>query len=88
MTPNIEIEIEELILHGFAPGDRVSIGEAVQRELTRLLAEQGLASMNQNIEIARVNGGVFDVRAGSKSEKIGAEIAQSIFQGLSPTHGR
>ncbi len=88
MTPNIEIEIGELILHGFAPGDRVSIGEAVQQELTRLLAEQGLASMNQNIEIARVNGGAFDVRPGAKSETIGTQIAQSVFQGLNPTHGR
>ncbi len=88
MTPNIEIEIGELVLHGFAPGDRVSIGEAVQRELTRLLAERGLASMNQSVEIVRVNGGTFDVRPGSKSQAVGAQIAQSIFQGLSPTHGR
>ncbi len=88
MTPNIEIEIGELVLHGFAPGDCKSIGEAVQRELTRLLAERGLASMNRTIEIARVNGGTFDVRSSSKATTVGAQIAQSIFQGLSPTHGR
>ena len=88
MTPNIEIEIGEVVLHGFAPSDRASIGAAVQQELTRLLAEQGLASMNRSIEIARVNGGTFNVRPGSKSETIGAQIAQSVFQGLNPTHGR
>ncbi len=83
MTPNIEIEIEELVLHGFAPGDRATIGEAVQRELTRLLAEQGLASMNRPIEIAHVNGGAFDVRPGAKSETIGAQIARKVYGGLS-----
>ncbi len=82
MTPNIEIEIGELVLHGFAPGDRASIGEAVQQELTRLLAEQGLASMNQPIEVARVNGGAFDVRPGSKSQTIGAQIARQVFGSL------
>ncbi len=31
---NIELHIEELVLHGFSPNDRHAIGEAVQRELT------------------------------------------------------
>ena len=45
MTPyNIELHIEELVLHGFAPKDRYTIGEAVQRELSRLFAEQGVHS--------------------------------------------
>jgi hypothetical protein len=88
MTPDVEIYIEELVLRGFAPGDRASIGEAVQRELTRLIGEQGLASMNRDIEIARVNGGAFDVKPGARSETIGAQIAQSVYQGLNPTHGR
>jgi hypothetical protein len=87
MTPQIEIQIEELVLHGFAPSDRASIGEAVQRELTRLVAEQGLASLNHDVEIARVNGGAFDVKPGARSETMGVQIAQSVFQGLNPTHG-
>ena len=83
MTPNIEIRIEELVLHGFAPGDRLSIGGAVQQELTRLLGEQGLSSINRNVEIARVNGGAFDVKPRSTSETIGAQIAQKVYRGLS-----
>ena len=47
----IELHIEELVLHGFAPADRYRIGDTVQRELTRLLAEQGMpASL---IQVAR-----------------------------------
>ena len=38
---NIELHIEELVLHGFEPGDRHRIGEAIERELARLFAEQG-----------------------------------------------
>ena len=30
------------MLHGFAPGDRYRIGDAVERELARLFAEQGV----------------------------------------------
>ena len=87
MMPQIEIQIDELVLHGFAPGDRHSIGDAVQHELMRLIAEQGLSSLNHNVEIARVNGGAFDVKPGTRSETIGAQIAQSVFQGLDPTYG-
>lgn len=82
MMPNIEIEIGELVLHGFAPSDRASIGEAVQQELTRLLAEQGLASMNHSVEIARVNAGAFDVRVGTPPHAIGAQVALAIFGGF------
>lgn len=43
MTPeNIELHIEKLVLHGFAPGAHSRIGEAVQQELTRLFLEQGV----------------------------------------------
>jgi hypothetical protein len=35
--PSINLHIEELVLHGFAPGDRHRISEAVEQELTRLI---------------------------------------------------
>jgi hypothetical protein len=38
----IELTVEELVLHGFAAGDRYAIAEAVERELTRLLGGQGV----------------------------------------------
>ena len=55
---NIELNIEELVLHGFSPGDRYGIGEAVERELTRLLADRGVPeSLAQGGEVASVDGG-------------------------------
>lgn len=81
--PNIELHIEELVLHGFAPGDRHEIGAAVERELTRLFAEQGVpVSLANGGEIARLNGGAFSVTRGSKPEVIGAQVAQSVYGGM------
>jgi hypothetical protein len=80
--PNIELHIEELVLHGFAPKDRYLIGEAIQHELTRLFAEQGVpAFLAQNAEIARLDGGSFNVPAGTKTETIGAQVAQAVYRG-------
>jgi len=79
---NIEVHIEELVLHGFASKDRYLIGEAVQRELTRLFTEQGVpAFLSQSGEIARLDGGSFNVAAGSKAETIGAQVAQAVYGG-------
>ena len=38
---NVSVHIEELVLHGVAPGDRQRAGEALQAELARLFAEEG-----------------------------------------------
>jgi hypothetical protein len=79
----IELHIDELVLHGFAPGDRHAIGDAVQHELTRLLAEQGLApSAVANHERAHVNAGEFHVAPASKAPAVGAQVARAVHGGL------
>jgi hypothetical protein len=85
MTPwNIELHIEELVLRGFAAKDRYAIGEAVQRELQRLFAEQGVPhSLAQGYEQAQLDAGAFNVKAGAKADEIGTQVAQSIYGGLS-----
>jgi hypothetical protein len=40
----IEVSIDELVLHGFAPADRIRIREAVTTELARLFTEHGFTS--------------------------------------------
>jgi hypothetical protein len=80
---NIELHIEELVLHGFSPNDRHAIGEAVQRELTRLFVEQGVhASLSRGFEAERVDGGVFHVKLGDRAEGIGRQVGQSVYGGL------
>jgi len=80
---NIELNIEELVLHGFTPGDRHRIGEAVERELTRLLADRGVPqSLAQGGEVASVDGGAFEVAPGSRAEVVGAQVAKAVYGGL------
>src|SRR5947207_653199 len=66
------VHIEELVLHGFAPGDRYDLGEAVQQELTRLFARQGAPPrLAGRVETDRVDGGSIRLIAGSKPGAIG-----------------
>src|SRR5712664_1487224 len=90
-TPHsIELHIEELVLHGLSPGDRYRIADAVEIELSRLVAEQGfLPSIIDGGEIPRLDGGTFAAARGAKPAAIGAQIAQAVYGGLSeyPTPG-
>jgi hypothetical protein len=80
---NVELHIEELVLHGFAPSCRYRIGETVERELARLLAEQGvLDPSGHNVVLEQVDAGQFTMNANAKSEAIGAQIAQAIYSGM------
>lgn len=80
----VDLHIEELVLHGFPAGDRHRIGDAVQRQLARLFAEQGVPpAMSQHAEAAHLDGGAFDVAPGARAEAIGAQVAQAVYGGLS-----
>ena len=83
MPKNIELHIEELVLHGFAPGDRYRIGEAVEQELSRMLADRGVPqSLAKGGEIASVDGGAFEVVPGSRAEVVGVQVAKAVYGGL------
>jgi hypothetical protein len=77
---NIELHIEELVLHGFARKDQARIQRAVEQELARLLTEQGMpGSLAQGVEVQQLNGGSFNVRAGMGAEAVGTQVAQAIY---------
>jgi hypothetical protein len=85
MTPanNVELHVEELVLRGFAPGDRSRIGRALERELARLFAERGAPpALSQGREVARLDGGAFEVAPGDGAEVIGAGVARAVYGGL------
>jgi hypothetical protein len=80
---NVELHIEELVLHGFAPGDRYRIAEAVERELQRLLAEQGAPALfSGSVDLTRIDAGAFNMMQDANSEMIGAQVAQAIYEGM------
>jgi len=86
MNPTrVEVTIDELILHGFAPGDRHAIAEALQGELARLLREQGVpAAFTQGGEVERLDGGSFAVAPSAKGASVGRQVAQAVYGGVQP----
>lgn len=84
MTPHeIDLHIDALILHGFAPGDRPLIAQALQQELTRLLTEQGVpSSLTHSIEVPHLQGANVQAASGLSPRAIGTQVAQSIYTSL------
>ena len=80
----IDLEIDELVLHGFPRGDRYRIGEALEQELTRLLAEEGVPkSIDIGGEVDQLRAGSFHVSKGIRPERVGSQVAQAVYGGLS-----
>ena len=89
--PDIDLHIEELVLHGFAPGERYRIGAAIERELARLLTEQGAPEgllggreevSLEGIDVPNLSLGSFQIQQGAKPEMIGMQVAQALYKGM------
>jgi len=86
MKPNIEFDIEELVLDGFPHGDRYLIGDAVQKELTRLLVERGVPSpLALGGDYPLLDAGWVQLGLESNPKTIGTRIAGTLYQGFQPT---
>ncbi len=82
-STDIELHIQELLLQGFARGDRFCIVESMKNELARLLAENGLpGSFSEGFDLPSLDGGSFTVGAGERPESVGAAIGQAIYRGM------
>jgi hypothetical protein len=80
---DVELHIEELVLTGFAQSDRHRIGDAVERELARLLKQKAIPGTN-SAAIDLVNAGRFQVAHGAKAQEIGRQIAQTVYGNITP----
>ena len=85
----IELHIEELVLEGFAHADRHRVADAIEGELTRLLAAHGLppALTAARLEGARLDAGTVRLKQGGAPRAAGKEIARAIHGGLSRSEG-
>jgi hypothetical protein len=80
-----EIDIEELVLHGFKPTDRYAIAEAVERELASLLARERSPRLSREEgHIERLNAGTFQVAANAPGRVVGAQVAQALYKSVAP----
>lgn len=84
MTPtNLELHLEELILHDFPHSQRYHIAAAIEQELTRLFTEQGVPpSLTRGGQVAQIDGGTFNVPSNAAPNAIGAQVAQAIYEGF------
>jgi hypothetical protein len=79
--PSIELRIEELVLQGFVPSDRYAIGDAVERELARLLGEHGAPiSLRSETAADEIRGATFNTAHNAKVPVIGKQIAQAVYK--------
>lgn len=80
---SVELHIDELVLHGFAPGDRYRIGDALERELTRLFSEQDVpAAITNGGEIAHLDGGTLRLGPDLNPDEVGVRVARAIYGGF------
>jgi len=75
----IEVRIEELVLHGFSPADRLRIGSAVEHELARLFVEQGLPASFAGAERGAVDAGSFKSGPLATPSSAGRQVARAVY---------
>ena len=76
----IEVYIDELVLHGFDPKTHRQIGDAIEKKLHGLLAAKGVPSKWLSSPMQIVAGSIrADIR--TKPSQAGAEIASTVYGG-------
>lgn len=82
-TKRIALHIEELVLHGFAPGARHEIAATLERELGALVAARGLPSvLARPGEHPYIDAGQFHLSSSAPPQAVGADIAATLYGGL------
>jgi hypothetical protein len=78
---NVELHIEELVLHGLPPDHR--IGDAIEHELSRLFTEQGVPpSLSRGGDIPHLDAGAFQMNPEFGAGAVGARVARTLYEGM------
>ncbi len=82
-APNLDLQIENLILSGLPHLDQAQLGVVIRQELTRTFTEQGIpASLRQSHAVASLDGGTFTVPPDAAVEMVGGQIARAVYGGF------
>lgn len=83
-TPSaVELHIDELVLNGFDPVHRHQVGDAIERELTRLFSEAEISSaITRGLETQHIDGGTLEMEPKLGATDIGKRVARAIYGGL------
>jgi hypothetical protein len=74
---NVELQIEELVLHGLPYDQRHRVAAAVERELARLLQEQGVPAGWEGL--LSLSPGPVAVNPRLSAETIGQQVALAVY---------
>jgi hypothetical protein len=80
MTRRIRVEIDELVLHGFRPGDRDAIAAGLQAELTESLAGWAPGASRT---APLLDGGSFEMPTSTTPTTVGRGIGRQVRRNLS-----
>lgn len=87
----IEVEIDELALHGFDPRQARAFTDAVQREIAGALAgwqpAAGAGAGGGPEAIATLDAGTVHVPAGAAPAQIGRSVGARVARALTDSHG-
>jgi hypothetical protein len=83
-SPRVQVEIDELVLHGFAASERYAIGDALSLELGRLFGEADLRrAFRRGMELPELNVGRVTLTAQAGPAAAGAQVGRAVYSGLS-----
>ena len=84
MSPSeIDVHIEELVLHGLGPGDRWRIGDALEQELRGLLAAKGIPPA-WFTSPERIDAGAISAICLTRPAVAGSQIGNAVYRGGTP----
>jgi hypothetical protein len=80
---DIELAIDKIVLHGFAPRDSKGLKEAVEFELSRMIRERGLpAEIRSGGNFEHLPGGNFNTKTGSSLKSLASKISNHVYNGF------
>ena len=87
--PNIEVHIDEIVLHGFSAADRYVIGDAFTYELSQLFEnnEIGISLIN-NTRAPTLNARQIIIPSNARPTLIGAQVAKVVHGSLNASNPR
>jgi hypothetical protein len=76
----IELQIDELVLHGFARIDRYRIARALESELARLISTRGMPpAWEKGADLRSLDGSAVKLPAGARPDVVGRQVAREVY---------
>ncbi|GAB4070857.1 hypothetical protein KHC28_05955 [Ancylobacter sonchi] len=80
--PTVELDIARLVVEGVAPSDAGALRRAIERELSRRLAQHVAAGGEMTRGAGHVDAGPLAVPAAAGPQRLGTAIADRVMGGL------